>query len=260
MSSAASEPSAAPFRASHAVGAVVAALALSVPAILRPAPGHTAPALLVTFSLTLPLVLAVQRLFTSALGEVRQGDPWRLAGIMAALGTLGLACVGLAGAFAALLKRTTHHHGLAGVTFGVGIVVLLLFVMPVAVRFVAFVEARMSAAVARSVAGAGLRLAMLGFGLASALLLRRASGAGAPELVAAADMVSALFAASVSAFVVDRIGTAAPAPPVSHAVLVLVGVLLLAGVALVVAKDPGVRAALDARAPLQGWVARALVP
>jgi hypothetical protein len=237
---------------------VVAALALSVPAILRPAPGHTAPALLVTFSLTLPLVLAVQRLFTSALGEVRQGDPWRLAGIMAALGTLGLACVGLAGAFAALLKRTTHHHGLAGVTFG--IVVLLLFVMPVAVRFVAFVEARMSAAVARSVAGAGLRLAMLGFGLASALLLRRASGAGAPELVAAADMVSALFAASVSAFVVDRIGTAAPAPPVSHAVLVLVGVLLLAGVALVVAKDPGVRAALDARAPLQGWVARALVP
>jgi hypothetical protein len=73
-------------------------------------------------------------------------------------------------------------------------------------------------------------------------------------------MVSALFAASVSAFVVDRIGTAAPAPPVSHAVLVLVGVLLLAGVALVVAKDPGVRAALDARAPLQGWVARALVP
>jgi len=260
MSSLAREPSVAPFRPAHAVGAVVAALLLSVPTLLRPAPGHSAPALLVAFSLTLPMVLAVQRLFTAALGEVRKGDPWRLAGVIAAVGTIGLSCVAVAGAVAALLKRTTHHHALAGVTFGVGLVLLLLFVMPIAVRFVAFVEARLSAAVARTVAGTGLRLAMLAFGVASALLLRRASGVGAPELVAAADMVSVLFAASASAFVVDRMGSEAPAPPLSHAFLVLAGVLLLGGVALVVAKDPGVRVALDARAPLQAWVARALVP
>jgi len=104
-------------------GGTIAALVASLPATTRIAAGNPLARFVALAALATPIaVLAVgvfRRLRAGA--QIVAGDALDLWGI----GAFGWATLQLlfAGAFATMLRKNTHHHGLAGVTFAIVVVV-----------------------------------------------------------------------------------------------------------------------------------------
>jgi hypothetical protein len=229
-------------------GGVLAALAASLPASLRTGdPPSIAGALLrwlVLSAVATPLAIAA----VAVIERARVG--WRLLvgerGRLVALGVLWWSVLEttLCAAVGAVLRKTTHQHSLAGVTFAVIAVVSGLLLALFARRIAAMLEA----------GGDGLQRLAIGVGAACVLVTLALAGARlsrAEGMHAAAGLVDTISftVASVlgSARVLARSRSLALAGvPVAVLVLML-GLASLRG-------EPGLREALAETAPMHALV------
>lgn len=104
-------------------GGTIAALVASLPATTRIAAGNPLARFVALAALATPIAILTVGVFRRlrAGAQIIAGDALELWGI----GALGWATLQLlfAGAFASMLRKNTHHHGLAGVTFAIVVVV-----------------------------------------------------------------------------------------------------------------------------------------
>jgi hypothetical protein len=231
--------------------ATLAALVASVPAALRLAPvagppaGPLGPWLVLSAASLPPLWLAVLLLRGARRGladlageralELALGAALWLAVSADALTLLGAA-----------LRATTHHHGLAGATFGVFGLAVLVGLAALVARLVAL-AASWPRAVGALVLGAGLAVALAGLGVL-ALRAGRAGGAGAVNLLVDTACY-AVAAALASSAALARRPVAFVGPPVA---LMLLAAGLSRPLAAVLAS------AVEGNAPLLAPVVRLL--
>jgi hypothetical protein len=236
-------------------GSAVTAVLLSsviatLPAAVRMAPSLTSacgrPAgWLALLALAFGPVAVATVALRHALGAVRLFDPGAVA---AGAATAVLWCATSIGAFTvigAFLRATTHHHGLAGVTFACAGVVTAALLALVSVRLVTW--ARAASPVLRWTV---LLLGVAGLGAALAAFVRLLGhGDGAPAL--ATDLLALVVAAIFGAGAFPRrsrpsLALAVAGPPLAAVVLVLGCATLRA--------SPQLRAAVQADAPVLGSV------
>jgi len=232
--------------------AVAAAAACSVPAAVRVArslPGVEGAVEQAWFALAatslVPMLAAVMVLRSAREGLRAFGGPGaqlRIYGVLLWLAWL----VVLLTFFGSTLRRTTHQHALAGVTFALGAVVLALGVGVACVRIVAILrgargEVRRAAGIALGAVTAGA-IGWIGLGFSRAV-------AGDPASVAASGMVLDLLAFILAAFLASRRSVAAFAV---RRTLALVGppiAVALVALGLAALKDKALVAAIHEHAP-----------
>lgn len=243
-----------------AVGlAAVASLACVVPAAMRVASsdagdvGATHAWLALAASALLPMLAAVVVLRGAREGLRAFAGPGaglRLYGVALWTATL---IVGLS-LFGSMLRATTHHHALAGVTFAFGALAFAVGDALVCVRVVT---------IARGMPERGRRIVLLALAIAVGILLLavgvrfvRAASHDAASYAAAGTVVDVLAFALAALFasrrsLVSRRSIALVGPPIA-VVVAAVGVAML--------RDAPVRAAIGERAPAFGAVVEALMP
>jgi len=156
--------------------------------------------------------------------------------------------------FGSVLRATTHHHGLAGVTFAFGALAFAVGDALVCVRVFN---------IARMMPEGGRRVLMLALGLAVGIVLLavgvrfvRAASHDAASYAAAGTVVDVLAFALAALFasrrsLVSRRSIALVGPPIA-VVVAAVGVAML--------RDAPLRTAIGERAPAFGAIVEALVP
>lgn len=234
-------------RVGSAVGAgVAAALACAVPAALRVAngaePGVGRALLALGAAALVPMVAAVV-----VLRGARDGLR-AFAGPGAALRGFGVALwlttmlVGLS-IFGSMLRATTHHHGLAGVTYAFGALALAVGDGLVCARIVAIARAMPERGrrvlVASLLAAAGIVLFAVGVRFVRAASKDAASYAAAGTVVDVLAFALAALFASRASFAGRRL-LAIVGPPVA---------VVLAAMGMGALRDPAVHEAVVERAP-----------
>lgn len=243
-----------------AVGlAAVAALACVVPAAMRVASsdagdvGATHAWIALAAAALLPMLAAVVVLRGAREGLRAFAGPGaglRLYGVALWMATL---LVGLS-LFGSMLRASTHHHALAGVTFAFGALAFAVGDALVCVRVVA---------IARGMPERGRRVLLPSVAIAVAILLLavgvrfvRAASHDAASYAAAGTVVDVLAFALAALFasrrsLVSRRSIALVGPPIA-VVVAAVGVAML--------RDAPLRMAIGERAPAFGAVVEALIP
>jgi hypothetical protein len=243
-----------------AVGlAAVAALACVVPAAMRVASsdagdvGKTHAWIALAAAALLPMLAAVVVLRGAREGLrafAGSGAGLRLYVVSLWMATL---LVGLS-LFGSVLRATTHHHGLAGVTFAFGALVFAVGDALVCVRVYN---------IARGMPEGGRRVLLVALAIAVGILLLavgvrfvRAASHDAVSYAAAGTVVDVLAFALAALFasrrsLVSRRSIALVGPPIAVVVAAL-------GVAML--RDAPLRAAIGDRAPAFGAIVEALVP
>ena len=182
-----------------AVSAVVlSSIIATTPAAVRVAPQVTSSCSAISVWVSflalafVPLLVATV-VVRHGLAALRLFDSKAVVGGVSVALVWGLTTFGLLAALGAFLRATTHHHGLAGVTFaGVGLVVAAI----VAVFSMRLVEwARASSAPVRWTAVSSFGVAV-GFGLA---FFARVIGRSEPASALVVDVVAFAFAAAFGA-------------------------------------------------------------
>jgi len=145
--------------------------------------------------------------------------------------------------FGAILRAATHNRALAGVTFAMGGVALVVAIAVISGRTVVLLE--QASAKGRAVAGVGLALVV--GGALSWTVLRFAS-------VAARDPASSMFPGIVLDFLAFALAALFAARPTfaerrSLAVAGPAVALLVAACGVSALRDPAIRAAIEERAP-----------
>jgi|HubBroStandDraft_2_1064218.scaffolds.fasta_scaffold50201_2 hypothetical protein len=232
--------------------AVAAAAASSVPAAVRVArslPGIEGAAqhawVALAAATLVPMLAAVMVLRAAREGLRAFGGPGarlRIYGVLLWLAWLVI----LLALFGSALRRTTHQHALAGVTFACGAVVLALGVGVACARVVSILRAARGEV--RRTAGAALAVGTAGAVSWIGLAFLQAV-ASDPASVAASGMVLDLLAFLLAAFLASRRSVAAFAV---RRTLALVGppiAVALAALGLASLQDGALVAAMRERAP-----------
>jgi len=181
-----------------------------------------------------------------AVGAVRLFDARSVAGGVLAAVVWGATMFAVLAALGAGLRATTHHHGLAGVTFALTGAVAALLVALVSVRVAALI--REASAVVRWLALAALLILLAACGL----LFMRALGQSPAAVTLTVDLVAFALAAGFGAGVFPR--RTRPFAPLALAGPPLAAVVLVVGFATLGSSAP-LRSALGEEAPVLAAVA-----
>ncbi len=191
-----------------------------------------------------PLALVTVTL-RHALAALRLFDPRSVATAIAAVLVWGTATFVALALLGAVLRATTHHHGLAGVTFAMGGLAIAAILAVLSTRFV--VWARAAAAPLRWLAVAAVSLAM-GVALAFFSRILGHSDAGARLAV---DLVAFAFAAAFGAGAFPH--RSRPFAPLALAGPPVAAVVLFIGLGALRSSAP-LRAAVREQAPILAGV------
>ncbi len=231
------------------VGAgVLAAIVASVPATLRIGDGGLASRAMEVWgslaALACPLAILAVGVLRRARAGVRVAVGEHAALLAAAVLWWCVLELGVLGAFGAVLRAKTHHHGLAGVTFAVFALVSGLGMALLAARG-ARALGRADASIQR------IALVVAGFAAFIAIVLVGVRTARAPELGTAAALVDALALAVAS--LVASSHALARVKALAFAGVPVTAVVVVLGLSTVRA-HPQLEADIVKNAPVHAWL------
>lgn len=233
---------------SMAAGGALAALLASIPAALRIGSGESAgralAAWLVLSAVLAPLAVGAVVVLARARAGLRIVAGGRAQLLAISLVWWSVAMFALLSLFGALLRKTTHHHALAGVTFAVFAAASGALVAALMLRAVTILARRGSDAhrVGVGLAGGGVLVALILFGL-------RVSGGA--DIHAGATIVDVLAIAIASIIASSR--ALAQARPAALAGIPAAVLLVVVGLAALRSDEP-LRGAVGESAPVHAFV------